>query len=153
VKLMSSVRPVVGPRDELRNEARTLEVATRIDLGERLAAAGLPVVEVGSLVSARRVPQLAATADVLAGLGRRPGTRYPVFVPNLRGMEEALAAGAEDVAVFGAASETFSRRNIGAGIEESFARFAPVLEASSHGPTRRALGRQSCRGLDGRDPG
>jgi len=132
MKLESSVRLVeVGGRDGLQNEARTLDVATRIDLVERLAAAGLPVVEGGSFVSARRVPQLAGTADVLAGLRRRPGVRYPALVPNLRGMEEALAAGAEDVAVFGAASETFSQRNIGAGIEESFARFAPVLDLAA----------------------
>ena len=132
MNLMSSMRVVdVGPRDGLQNEARTLDVATRIRLVERLADAGLPVVEAGSFVSDRRVPQLARTAEVLTGIERRAGVRYPVLVPNLRGMEEALAAGAEDVAVFGAASETFSRRNIGVGIEESLARFGPVLDLAA----------------------
>jgi hydroxymethylglutaryl-CoA lyase len=135
--LRSSVRVVeVAPRDGLQNEARTLDVPTRIALVERLAAAGLPVVEVGSFVSARRVPQLAHTADVLAGLERRPGVRYPVLVPNRRGMEEALAAGAEDVAVFASATESFSRHNIGCGIDESFERFAPVLDLAASAGVR-----------------
>ncbi len=117
----------VGPRDGLQAEPRVVPTATKIALIERLAEAGLPVVEATSFVSPRRVPQLADGAEVLRGVRRRPGVAYPVLVPNLRGLEEALAAGAREVAVFGSATETFSQRNLHCSIAESLARFAPVV--------------------------
>jgi hydroxymethylglutaryl-CoA lyase len=120
----------VGPRDGLQNEAGALPVEIRIELIERLADAGMPAVEAGSFVSPRWVPSMAGTAEVLAGLRRRPGTRYPVLVPNARGLADALAAGADEVAVFAAASETFSRRNVNAGIEEVLTRSAEVAEGA-----------------------
>jgi hydroxymethylglutaryl-CoA lyase len=129
--LKSSVRIVeVGPRDGLQNEPHALAVPIRVELIERLAAAGMPAVEAGSFVSPRWIPQMDGTGEVLARLHRRPGTRYPVLVPNLRGLQDALAAGAEEVAVFTSASETFSRRNTNAGIEETLARFEPVMEVA-----------------------
>jgi hydroxymethylglutaryl-CoA lyase len=133
----------VGPRDGLQNEAAPVPVAARVALVEALAAAGLPVVEAGSFVSPRWVPQMAGSDEVLGTIRRRPGTRYPVLVPNLQGLEAALAAGAEEVAVFGAASESFSRRNINCSIDESLARFRPVIAgARSHGV--RVRGYVSC---------
>jgi isopropylmalate/homocitrate/citramalate synthase len=120
----------VGPRDGLQNEPTSLPAAVKVDLIERLAAAGCPVVEAGAFVSPKWVPQMADTAEVLAALQRRPGVRYPVLVPNLKGLERALAAGVEEIAVFGAASETFTQRNINCSIEESLARFQPVCEAA-----------------------
>jgi hydroxymethylglutaryl-CoA lyase len=133
----------VGPRDGLQNEAAPVPVSARVALVEALAAAGLPVVEAGSFVSPRWVPQMAGSDEVLGTVRRRPGTRYPVLVPNLQGLEAALAAGAEEVAVFGAASESFSRRNINCGVDESLARFRPVIAgARSHGV--RVRGYVSC---------
>ena len=124
----------VGPRDGLQNESRTVPPETRADLIDRLAAAGLPVIEAGSFVSARWVPQMAETDRVLAAITPREGTRYPVLTPNLKGLEAALAAGAGEVAVFGAASEAFSRKNINCSIDESLDRFAEVCaEAGRHG--------------------
>lgn len=120
----------VGPRDGLQNEAQIVPAATKIALIERLAEAGLSAIEAGSFVSPKWVPQMANTAAVLAGLTRRPGVSYPVLVPNLRGFEAALAAGVEEIAIFGAASESFSRRNINCSIAESLERFAPVAEAA-----------------------
>jgi len=120
----------VAPRDGLQNEPEALPVATRVEFIERLAASGLRVVEAGSFVSRQRVPQMADTGAVLAGLRRRPGVRYPVLVPNMRGLEAALAADADEVAVFAAASETFSQRNINCSIAESIERFRPVCEAA-----------------------
>jgi len=120
----------VGPRDGLQNEAATVPTAVKIALIERLAACGLPVVEAGAFVSPKWVPQMADSAAVLAGIARRPGVRYPVLVPNLQGFEAARAAGAEVVAIFAAASESFSRKNINCSIAESLARFAPVAEAA-----------------------
>lgn len=120
----------VAPRDGLQNEPVRLTVAEKIRLIEGLAAAGLPVVEAGAFVSPKWVPQMADSAEVLHGLTRRPGVRYPVLTPNLKGYQAARAAGAEAVAVFAAASETFSRRNINCSIAESLARFAPVLAAA-----------------------
>jgi hydroxymethylglutaryl-CoA lyase len=117
----------VGPRDGLQNEARIVPAATKIDLVERLAATGLRTVEVTSFVSPKWVPQLADAAEVFAGVRRRPDVRYPVLVPNEAGYERARAVGADEIAVFGAASEAFSRRNINASIDESIARFEPVL--------------------------
>jgi len=116
----------VGPRDGLQNEPVTLAVADRIALIEGLADAGLRVIEAGAFVAPQRVPQMAESGAVLAGIARRPGVRYPVLVPNRKGLEAALAAGAGEVAIFAAASETFSERNINASIEVSFTRFAEV---------------------------
>ncbi|WP_435104490.1 hydroxymethylglutaryl-CoA lyase [Arhodomonas sp. AD133] len=120
----------VGPRDGLQNESRTIPATVKIELVERLADAGLPVVEAGAFVSPKWVPQMAASAEVLAGVRRRADVSYPVLVPNLKGLEAALAAGAEEIAVFGAASESFSQRNINCSIAESLERFAPVIEAA-----------------------
>ncbi|MCG7361432.1 hydroxymethylglutaryl-CoA lyase [Roseomonas sp. ACRSG] len=118
----------VGPRDGLQNEAVAVPVEAKVALIEALAGAGLRVIEAGSFVSPRWVPQMAATAEVLARLRPLPGVALPVLVPNLQGLEAALAAGVEEVAVFGAASEAFSRRNINCSIAESLDRFAPVVE-------------------------
>jgi len=120
----------VGPRDGLQNEAGTVALADKVSLIDRLAASGLKVVEAGSFVSAKRVPQMADSASVLAGISRRPGVRYPVLVPNLRGFEAARAAGADEVAVFVAASETFSQRNTNCSIAEGLARAAEVCRAA-----------------------
>ncbi len=121
----------VGPRDGLQNEAAAVSVADRIELIERLAGSGLTAIEAGSFVSPKWVPQMAETDLVLAGLGaRRPGVHFPVLVPNMKGYEAAKAAGAEEIAVFGAASETFTQRNINCSIAESLDRFAPILEAA-----------------------
>jgi hydroxymethylglutaryl-CoA lyase len=118
----------VGPRDGLQNEAAVVPSDAKVVLIERLAAAGLPVVEATSFVSPRAVPQLADADVVLPAVRRRPGVRYPVLVPNVRGLERALAAGADAVAVFTAASEAFTRANINMTVAESLAGFAPVLE-------------------------
>ncbi len=124
----------VGPRDGLQNEAAEVPTATKIALIERLAETGLPVIEATAFVSPKWVPQMADNAAVMAGIRRRAGVRYPVLAPNMKGFEGALAAGADEVAVFAAASESFSRRNINCGIDESLARFAPVCEAAArHG--------------------
>ena len=133
----------VGPRDGLQNEAATVEVAARVALIEQLAAAGLQTIECGAFVSPRRVPQMAGSAQVFGALGKRPGCRYTALVPNLRGLEEALAAGADEVAVFGAASESFAQHNIRCSIAESIERFAPLCEqALAHGV--RVRGYLSC---------
>ena len=120
----------VGPRDGLQNEAEPIPTATKLELIHRLADAGLPVVEATSFVHPKWVPQLADAAEVLAGLERRAGTRYPVLVPNAKGMERAVVAGVDEIAVFTAASESFNRKNINAGIDESLERFAPVLDTA-----------------------
>ena len=116
----------VGPRDGLQNEALSVALEDRVQLIESLAEAGLPVIEAGAFVSAKWVPQMADTDRVLAKLLRRPGTAYPVLVPNQKGLTAALAAGADEIAIFGAASEAFSKANINCSIAESLARFAPV---------------------------
>jgi hydroxymethylglutaryl-CoA lyase len=121
----------VGARDGLQNESRVVPAAVKVSLIDRLAEAGLTVIEAGAFVHPTRVPQMADTAEVLAGLARRPGVRYPVLVPNETGMARALAAGAEEVAVFAAASESFSLHNINCSIDESLARFAPVMDAAA----------------------
>src|SRR5690554_393438 len=129
VGLPGQVRIVeVGPRDGLQNESAIVPTAAKVELVDRLSATGLQAVEATSFVSPKWVPQLADAAEVYAGITRREGVRYPVLVPNLQGYERALAAGAAEVAVFTAASETFNRRNTNAGIDESLERFAPVLE-------------------------
>ena len=130
--LPSKVRIVdVGPRDGLQNEALVdgapVATAVKIELIERLAAAGLPAVEATAFVSPKWIPQMADQSEVLKGIRRRAGTRYPVLTPNLKGLEAALEAGADEVAVFGAASESFSQRNINCSIAESLERFAPVV--------------------------
>ncbi len=132
MSLPSEVKMVeVGPRDGLQNEPRTVPTEVKIELIERLADAGLPVVEATSFVSPKWVPQMADSARVMAGIHRRRGVSYPVLTPNLKGFEAAAAAGAEEVAVFTAASESFSRRNINCSIAESLERFAPVMEAAA----------------------
>lgn len=133
MRLPAEVRMVeVGPRDGLQNEAKALPAAVKIALIERLGEAGLSVVEAGAFVSPKWIPQMADSAQVLAGLKRKPGVRYPVLVPNLRGFDAARAAGAEEIAIFAAASETFSQRNTNCSIAESFERFAPVATAARH---------------------
>jgi len=118
----------VGPRDGLQNEAASLSVEAKVTFIERLADCGLPVVEAGAFVSAEKIPQMAESGEVLKRIRRRPGVRYPVLTPNLRGYADARAAGAEEVAVFAAASESFSQKNINCSIAESLARFRPVCE-------------------------
>src|SRR5215472_2329369 len=109
----------VGARDGLQNEAVQVPTAGKLRLIHGLADAGVPVVEATSFVSPKWVPQMADAAEVMAGLKRKPGVRYPVLTPNLKGFEAAMAAGAEEVAVFAAASESFSQRNINCSIAES----------------------------------
>ena len=133
----------VGPRDGLQNEPAPVPVAVRVALIEALAVAGLPVVEAGAFVSPRWVPQMAGSDAVLRAVRRRDGVRYPVLVPNLQGFQAAHAAGAEEVAVFGAASETFSQRNINCSINESLDRFRPVI-AAARGAGVRVRGYVSC---------
>jgi len=120
----------VGPRDGLQNEATFVPTEAKVALIEGLAEAGLPVVEATSFVSPKWVPQMADAAEVLARLHRKPGVSYPVLTPNLKGFEAALAAGATEVAIFGAASEAFSQRNINCSIAESLDRFQPVVDAA-----------------------
>jgi hydroxymethylglutaryl-CoA lyase len=118
----------VGARDGLQNEKTLLPAAVKIELINRLSDTGLQTIEATSFVSPQWVPQLADAAEVFGGIRKQPGVSYPVLVPNMRGYQRALAAGATDVAVFTAASEAFNRRNINASIDESIERFAPVLE-------------------------
>jgi len=120
----------VGPRDGLQNERGELPTEVKIELIERLADAGLPAVEATAFVSPRWVPQMADHMEVLERIRRRPGVSYPVLTPNLKGFEAARAAGATEVAIFGAASEAFSRKNINCSIAESLERFRPVAEAA-----------------------
>lgn len=120
----------VSPRDGLQSEPASVPTATKIALIERLADAGLSVVEAGAFVSPKWIPQMADSAQVLHGLRRKPGVVYPVLIPNLKGFEAALAAGAEEIAVFGAASETFSQKNTNCSIAESLERFKPVTQAA-----------------------
>lgn len=120
----------VGPRDGLQNEATPVPTADKIALITALAGAGVPVIEAGSFVSPKWVPQMADSAAVLAGLPPLPGVRLPVLVPNLKGLEAAQAAGVQEIAVFGAASEAFSQRNINCSIAESLERFRPVAAAA-----------------------
>ncbi|MPY71276.1 MAG: hydroxymethylglutaryl-CoA lyase [Alphaproteobacteria bacterium] len=132
MRLPPAVKMVeVGPRDGLQNESAALPISVRIELIDRLSDAGLPAVEAGSFVSERRVPQMAETDQVMRRIRRREGTTYPVLVPNMRGFEAARAAGATEVAVFAAASETFSQRNIACSITESLERFSPVCDAAA----------------------
>lgn len=133
----------VGPRDGLQNEPQTVPTATKIELVNRLADAGLPAVEAGAFVSPKWVPQMADSAAVLKGIRRKPGVAYPVLVPNMQGFESAVAAGVDEIAIFGAASETFSRKNINCSIAESLERFAPVA-AAARAKGMRVRGYISC---------
>ena len=121
----------VGPRDGLQNEKQVVPTATKIELIERLAYAGLRAIEATSFVSPKWVPQMGDNAAVMAGIRRHPGVVYPVLTPNLQGFDAAIAAGATEVAIFGAASESFSRKNINCSIAESLKRFEPVVSAAS----------------------
>jgi len=132
--MKTSVRIVeVGPRDGLQNEPGSVPTAVKVELIERLADAGLPAVEATAFVSPKWVPQMADHTEVLERVRRKPGVSYPVLTPNLKGFEAARAAGAKEVAVFGAASESFSKKNINCTIAESLERFSPVVsEAKKH---------------------
>ncbi len=124
-----SVRIVeVGPRDGLQNEAVAVPAAVKIELIERLTETGLRTIEAGSFVSPKWVPQMADSADVLRRIRRAGQVSYPVLVPNERGLDDALAAGALEVAVFDSASEAFSKKNINCDIDQSLKRFEPVLD-------------------------
>ncbi|ANF86924.1 hydroxymethylglutaryl-CoA lyase [Pseudomonas antarctica] len=135
MSLPSHVRLVeVGPRDGLQNEAQPISVADKVQLVDALTGAGLRYIEVGSFVSPKWVPQMAGSAEVFAQIQRKPGVTYGALAPNLRGFEDALAAGVKEVAVFAAASEAFSQRNINCSISESLERFAPIMAAAKqHG--------------------
>ncbi len=121
----------VGPRDGLQNEARIIPAADKIALIDMLSEAGFARIEAASFVSPKWVPQMADGAAVMAGIRRRPGVRYSALTPNMKGYEAARAAHADEVAVFGAASEGFSRANLNAGIAEALERFRPVCEAAA----------------------
>jgi hydroxymethylglutaryl-CoA lyase len=133
----------VGPRDGLQNEARPIAAATKIELIARLQRAGLREIEATSYVSPKWVPQMADAAEVMAGIARAPGVRYSVLTPNLKGFEAALAGRPDEIVVFGAASEAFSRRNINCGIDESIERFGPVVQAA-HAQGLKVRGVISC---------
>jgi hydroxymethylglutaryl-CoA lyase len=120
----------VGPRDGLQNEARTVPLEVKIELIDRLSDSGLNVIEAGSFVSPKWVPQMADTAAVFARIRRKPGVSYPALVPNLKGLEAAIAAKCGEIALFAAATETFSQKNINCSIAESLERFAPVARAA-----------------------
>jgi hydroxymethylglutaryl-CoA lyase len=120
----------VGPRDGLQNEPGAVPLGAKIELIERLAAAGLPAVEAGSFVNPKLVPQMADSGEIYTRLHRRAGTAYPALVANMRGLEAALAVGVAEIAVFVSASEGFSQRNIACSVEESFARVGPVVAAA-----------------------
>jgi hydroxymethylglutaryl-CoA lyase len=118
----------VGPRDGLQNEPAPIATADKIAFVDRLSEAGYRVIEASAFVSPKRVPQMADAAEVFAGIRRRPGTRYTALVPNLAGLDRAIAAKADEVAIFAAASEAFSRRNINQGVEESLATYRAVCD-------------------------
>ncbi len=130
--LPSKVKLVeVGPRDGLQNEKQLVPTETKIELINRLAEAGLSVIEATSFVSPKWVPQMGDNAEVLAGIARRPGVTYAALTPNLQGFDGAVAAKADEVAIFAAASEAFSQKNINCSIAESLKRFEPVVSAAS----------------------
>ncbi|MNB96088.1 Hydroxymethylglutaryl-CoA lyase YngG [compost metagenome] len=131
MSLPTHVRIVeVGPRDGLQNEKKRIDVSRKIQLVDDLSAAGASFIEVGSFVSPKWVPQMAGSAEVFTGIKRRPNVTYAALTPNLRGFEEALEVGATEIAVFAAASESFSTRNINCSILESLKRFEPVMAAA-----------------------
>ncbi|WP_186104236.1 hydroxymethylglutaryl-CoA lyase [Burkholderia gladioli] len=126
----------VGPRDGLQNEKSFVPTETKVALVDRLSKAGFRNVEAASFVSPKWVPQMADGAELMAGIARRPGTIYSVLTPNLKGLENALAARADEVVIFGAASEAFSQKNINCSIAESIARFEPVARAAKDAGVR-----------------
>ncbi len=131
MSLPTQVRLVeVGPRDGLQNEQQPISIADKVRLIDELAMAGFRFIEAGSFVSPRWVPQMAGSAEVFAQIQRLPGVVYSALTPNLKGLEAALAAGVQEVAVFAAATEAFSQRNINCSISESIQRFVPVLESA-----------------------
>lgn len=142
--MMNTVKIVeVGPRDGLQNETQAIGVEIKVGLIERLVAAGVKHIEAASFVSPKWVPQMAGSSEVMQRVPRAAGLAYSALTPNLKGLEAAIAAGCDEVAVFGAASETFSQRNINCSIQESLERFRPVVEsAKSHGI--RVRGYVSC---------
>jgi len=133
----------VGPRDGLQNEKEAVSAAVKIELVDRLSRAGFANIEAASFVSPKWVPQMATSRDVMAGIARRPGTLYSALTPNMQGFEAALSARADEVVIFGSASEAFSQKNINCSIAESIARFEPVARAAKeHG--LRLRGSISC---------
>ena len=120
----------VGPRDGLQNEKGDVPAEVKIELVNRLTEAGFPNIEAASFVSPKWVPQMATSKEVMAGITRKPGVIYSALTPNMQGFEAALAAGANEVVIFGAASEAFSQKNINCSIAESIERFVPVAKAA-----------------------
>jgi len=144
VSLARKVRIVeVGPRDGLQNEKQSIATDIKVGLVDRLTEAGLPAIEAAAFVSPKWVPQMADGAEVMARIKRKPGVAYPVLVPNMKGFESAVAAGVEEIAVFGAASESFSQKNINSTIAQSLARFEPVV-AAAHEKGIKVRGYISC---------
>ena len=144
MKLPKSVRIVeVGPRDGLQNEATTVPAEIKVRLIEKLVEAGLSVVESGAFVSPKWVPQMAASGEVFASIDRRAGVSYPMLVPNLKGLELALSAGVEEIALFAAATETFSQKNTNCSIADSIERFNEVIDAA-HAHELKVRGYISC---------
>ncbi|HXU65766.1 MAG TPA: hydroxymethylglutaryl-CoA lyase [Casimicrobiaceae bacterium] len=131
MNLPGAVRLVeVGPRDGLQNEKGTVPTDVKVALIDMLTESGMPAIEATSFVSPKWVPQMADAADVMARIRRKPGVRYPVLTPNMKGFDAARAAGADEVAVFVAATEAFSKRNINCSIDESLSRAAPIFDAA-----------------------
>lgn len=129
--LPSNVKIVeVGPRDGLQNEKQPIDAATKIELIDRLTDAGLSYIEAGSFVNPKWVPQMAGSEEVLDGIRRKNGVTYAALAPNMKGFERAVAVGASEVAIFAAASEAFSQKNINCSIAESLERFEPIMEAA-----------------------
>jgi hydroxymethylglutaryl-CoA lyase len=126
----------VGPRDGLQNEKQPIDTATKVELIDRLAAAGVAYIEAGSFVSPKAVPQMAGSDEVFAGIARQEGVTYAALTPNLKGLERAVAAGTDEVAIFASASEGFSRANINCSIAESLERFGPVVQAAGEAGLR-----------------
>ncbi|MYK30268.1 MAG: hydroxymethylglutaryl-CoA lyase, partial [Boseongicola sp. SB0670_bin_30] len=121
----------MAPRDGLQNEARVIPTEDKIALVDALTRSGFKKIETASFVSPKWVPQMADGAEVMAGINRRTGVAYTALTPNMKGFEGALAAGADEVAVFGAASETFSRMNVNCSISESYERFRPIMDRAA----------------------
>src|ERR1700680_3723899 len=126
----------VGPRDGLQNESAAVATADKIAFVNRLSAANLPVIEVSAFVSPKWVPQMADAAEVFAGITRAPATRYTALVPNLAGLDRAMAAGVTEIAVFAASTETFSRRNINQSIADSLGTYKQVCDRAAAGGLR-----------------
>lgn len=135
MKLPERVKIVeVGPRDGLQNEAAPVPVEVKLGLIDRLEKAGVSVIEAGSFVSPKWVPQMASSAELFQLIDQKPGVSYPMLVPNLKGLESALSVGVQEIAIFAAASESFTQKNINCSIEESIARYSDVMaQAKQHG--------------------